>query len=103
MKKLPQEITIMGLKWRIEASKLASDSSQTFGSTICRTQTITIDPEAPFQYQQKTLLHEILHACWWQTGLTKDENIKQENEEKIIHALSSALFQVLKENTIKFS
>lgn len=99
---IPKKIKILGLNWNIVLSKVAAEEGEYFGRTKYANQEILIDPSATQQYKEKTLLHEILHACWWQSGLSKDEQIPKNVEEKIVHALSSCLYQVIKENKLTF-
>lgn len=48
------------------------------------------------QEQSNTLLHEVLHACY------KVANIQDEDEEeRIVHAMTNVLLQVLKDNKME--
>lgn len=60
-------------------------------------QQIFLDPSTTRQKKEQTLLHEILHAISWQSGLVKILN-DDKLEENIINSLSFGLYQVLTDN-----
>lgn len=95
--KLPETVKIGGFVWKVKLSHEVTTEGNCFGCLHYTTQTIYIDPRAPSQKQQQCLLHEILHALWWQTGLRVRVGIK-EHEEEVVQALSNLLYQVLKDN-----
>lgn len=97
---LPKTLRIGGFIWEVEENKKITTEGNCFGSTHTVTQSIYIEPDLPEQKKWQTLLHEVMHAVYWQCGLTKDKNIQADVEEKIIHALSMGMYQVLKDNDI---
>lgn len=46
---------------------------------------------------RSTLLHEVLHACWWVAGLGHIENEEQLTEESVVKLLAPVLLSVLRE------
>lgn len=98
--KIPKKINIGGFDWKIEKSEDVATEGNIHGTTHYKKQRFFLDPETSIQKQEQTLIHEIMHAVWWQTGLW--ERFKKEEtknyEEEIIHALSMGLYQVLKDN-----
>ena len=98
---LPEHVKIGGFDWTIHENQDVAREGNIFGSTHFTTQKIFIEPGLPEQKRDQTLLHETMHAIWWQTGLERIVEDKK-LEEKIIHALSMGLYQVLKDNNLPF-
>jgi hypothetical protein len=61
---------------------------------------IDIQKEQNARSEANTLLHEVIHACVYQTGLNSQGNLlsKEENEELIVNAISNSLSQVFRDN-----
>ena len=98
--KIPKRLRIGGFIWEVKEDFDIKEEGGIHGSTHYKKQKIFLDPEISQQKKEQTLLHEIMHAIWWQTGLWeryKEEPTKK-IEEEIIHALSMGIYQVLKEN-----
>ena len=97
--KIPKTLKIGGFIWTVEESEKIANEGNVFGSTHSRKQRIFLEPNESRQKKEHTLIHEIMHALWWQAGLNsrykKDEN---KFEEEIVDALSNGLYQVLKDN-----
>lgn len=95
---IPKKITIGGFDWTVEHSKDVTNEGQVFGSIHYRTLKIFIDPAAPEQKQEQTLLHEIIHACVWQCGLDRRfDNKEIISEEDVVHSLSMTLYPALRQ------
>lgn len=101
--KVPNKIRIGAFDWTIEESEKIANEGGVFGSTHHRKQRIFLEPNETEQKKDHTLLHEIMHALWWQAGLheryTKDQKVI---EEEIISCLSNGLYQVIKDNKLTF-
>jgi hypothetical protein len=100
---LPATIKVGGFQWTIEESKDVTHEGSVFGTTHHHTQKLIIEPDISVQKKNQTILHEMMHAIWWQSGLDRmfgDLKTDRENEERIIHALSMGLYQVLTDNNI---
>lgn len=97
--KIPKEVKIMGFVWPVKFDKHVSNEGQAFGSTHLHSQVIFLDPSTTVQKNEHTFIHEIMHAVFWQTGLTRRiDNIKL--EEEIVNALSFGVYHVLKDNSL---
>jgi hypothetical protein len=99
--KIPKQVKIGGFLWTIEENDKVSIEGNVFGSTHCVKQRIFLDPNETQQKKEQCLLHEIMHAIFWQTGL--NERIKKPEhltEEELIQALSFGVYQVLKDNNL---
>lgn len=97
--KFPAKLKIGGFTWQVEENGDVSNEGNIFGSTHTRTQKIFLEPGLTKQKLEQTLLHEVMHAVWWQSGLSKmsfDLNV----EETIVHALSMGLYQVFCDNNL---
>lgn len=94
---IPEKLKIGGFEWSVQSHEDVSRESDTFGSTHTATQKIFIEPNIPQQKKEQTLLHEILHAVWWQNGIERTTEDKK-LEERVVHSLSMGLYQVLKDN-----
>lgn len=98
---LPKTLKIGGFVWTITSSQQTADAASAYGHTFCGKQVINIEPNTPDQLKEQTLLHEIMHAVWWQTGLWEMYRNKDKYmEEHIVATLSQGLYQVLKDNNI---
>lgn len=95
--KIPKKLKIGGFIYKISRDTNVADHSSSFGTTINGRQVINITRDVPFQKQEQTLLHEILHAVWFVYGL-KEAGYKSEQQEHIVDALSHGIYQVLKDN-----
>lgn len=99
--KIPATVKIGGFTWKIEEHQGVAEEGGVFGSTHSHTQKIFIEPGLTQQKKEQTLLHEILHAIWWQSGLNaRYKNDKTIIEEEITQAIGHGLYQVLKDNNL---
>lgn len=71
-------------------------NSKPFGMTVHAKELITIDPSQSEGMKRDTVLHEVLHACFFCVGL--HNVVGFEDEEKIIASLSPMLLYVLRNN-----
>lgn len=98
---IPQTVKIGGFVWSVEENEKVAAEGNVYGSTHHTKQRIFLEPNETPQKKEQTLLHEILHAIWHQTGLGKRFIGDQSKiEEEIVHALSMSLYQVLKDNNM---
>lgn len=101
---LPEKIKIGGFDWTIEKNQHIANESGVFGSTHTLSQKIFLDPSTTDQKNEQTLLHEIIHVVVWQSGLGRrlERLDERKLEEEIVQSISFGLYQVLKENKLKF-
>ena len=101
--KIPKKLKIIGFDWKIITGKKSDDvayEGNCFGATHHGTQKIFLDKDTTEQNREKTFIHEIFHALWWQMGLQKRKDIEQNLEEEIVHTLAQGFYQVLKDNKL---
>jgi hypothetical protein len=95
--KLPTTLKINGFDWKVVESDAVAKEGSVYGSCHYSTQTIYLDPASTDQKKKQCLLHEVMHAVAWQTGLSK--RLKDDKlEEEIVTALSFGMYQVLADN-----
>lgn len=68
---LPKTIKIGGFQWEIKEDQGVAHEGSVFGSTHHHSQTLFIEPNLNGQKQEQTVLHEVMHAIWWQSGLDR--------------------------------
>ena len=84
--KIPNQIKIGGLTYKIEIMK----ECEGWGKAITGKQIIQLESDQTKEHMEVTLLHEILHA------------INIEIPETTIHNIANGLYQVIKDNRLKF-
>lgn len=101
---LPNTLKIGGFDWTVEKNFNVAYEGSAFGSTHTNSQKIFIDPSTTDQKNAQTLLHEVIHAVVWQSGLGRRlERLNDAKiEEEIVQSISMGLYQVLKDNKLKF-
>jgi hypothetical protein len=88
---LPAVVKVLGKTFSIEWSKSAHDSDEpSSGECSVAKQVIKVDLGFHHEYNQDTLLHELLHAI--------DDSLNLKAGERRVHALSTALLAVMKDN-----
>lgn len=98
---IPKKIKIGGMTWDVEYSQPIADEGRCYASTHFNQQKFYIEPSTTRQNQESSLVHEILHAIIWQSGLRERySDVKEWNEEEIVKSLEGYLYQVLKENKL---
>jgi len=96
--KIPNKLKIGAFEWEVEENAKTAMEGNCFGSTHPNTQQIFLDPASKQQKKEETLLHEVMHVVWWQTGLSERYRKTPEIEEEIVKSLSHGLYQALKDN-----
>lgn len=96
--KIPKKIKIGGFVWQVEESEKVTTEGGVFGSCHHAKQRIFLDPNETEQKKEHTLLHETMHAIWWQSGLRERYKDTKNLEEEVIQALAHGVYQVLKDN-----
>lgn len=90
--KLLNEVKIMGKTFKVEYLDFdkALQGSRMDGSSNKVKQSIQVDSTAHREYQESTLLHEILHMISYDLNLNLDETV--------VCQLETSLYQVFKDN-----
>lgn len=96
---IPKKLKIFGFVWNVSEDKNVTCEGNCNGSTHYGSQSIFIDPEITKQKKEEVLIHESMHAIWWQSGLGK-RYTDTKMEEEIIHAVAHGIYQVLNDNKL---
>lgn len=99
---IPNTVKIGGFTWTVEQREDVTREGDAFGLTHFTKQKIFLDPNETQQKKEQVLLHEILHAIWWQQGLGARYKDKDDLEEEMVQAMSMGLYQVLKDNKFNY-
>ncbi len=89
-----ESVTILGVPYSVKLVPVISLDELTVGQIDYLKQEILILEGLGDDLFQVTLLHEVLHGIFNQLGFD------EENNEHLIQALSTALYQVLRENKL---
>lgn len=90
----PLTINVAGLNYKVvvtEYFKASDDDRNLWGYCDYGDLTIYIRKSLSEERKQQTLIHELTHAVFSETGFT-------EQDEETVTRLSSVLYQVLKQN-----
>ncbi|NDC55599.1 MAG: hypothetical protein EBZ69_02125 [Alphaproteobacteria bacterium] len=91
----PSEVRVGPYLFRVEYREDVSDSEpDLFGITIPRDQRIIVSSRQTDQCERDTLLHEVLHAVFYASGLFREVD----NEERVVAGVSTWLLMVLRDN-----
>lgn len=90
------KLKIGGFEWLIKEDESVTDTNDSFGLNFPKEQIIYLKPNLTKQLRSETLIHEVLHAIFWQTALNTE--FDDDQEEKIVSALAHGIFQVLNDN-----
>ncbi len=73
---------------------------QRVGETDTRWLRITVDARLPAGQVRDTLLHEVLHACWYAVGGfdERPDESERDREERYVARLSPVLLDTLRRN-----
>ena len=85
-------INIAGISYSVESFETDVDRNL-MGRLAYDTAQIYVRKDLPIDKKLETLLHEVIHAVYMNAGLQPGDD-----EEKIVTALSSGIYQFLKDN-----
>ncbi len=85
---IPKTINVMGVKYKV-TSRVADGFHGMCDTRKCE---LTIHKDDDKQRQEKTLIHEIVHAMFFETGL------HEINDEKHVTILENTIYHLLKNN-----
>ena len=97
MRKLPKKLKISGINYRVKQKKhprLSKEGEAYYGTESAGKCVINIEKSHPSQRQMDTLLHEIIHVISYGLKINLDEGE--------VTRLGTGLFQVLRDNKLKF-
>lgn len=90
---LPAEIKIGGITYSVVEKETVDNSPDCYGVVIYADNHIEIKKSLSDERKAQTLIHEMLHAVFFESGY-------ENHEEKLSDQLALTLHQVLKENDL---
>ena len=101
---IPNKLKIGGFDWEvITDNKDFHNGNQSYGYISPNDLKIFIEPEINEQKQKEALLHEIIHACVWNSGFPERlDRLDRDLNEDLTTMLGRSLYQVLKDNKLTF-
>ena len=84
--KIPAALKIGNHVYQIETKEIVDGNRGWRGATFVDSTLIEIKKDLPESRQAQTLLHEILHACWEDSGLGRV--FDDDDKERIVTALA---------------
>lgn len=91
---MPTSVRVGGATYKLVVAAIEGDDPE-YGNCDTHTQVITISNNQTAQSAGDTVLHEILHAIWNESGLAF---IKRPDEETVVRITSTWLRMVLLDN-----
>lgn len=101
--KLPSKIRVGSTTYAVRYNKAELDAisvaqkSDYVGHTHHHQLVMTVDDTVASEVMRDTVLHEVLHALWYSTGLTE---FAEFTEEQAVSVLAPALMSVLRNNPV---
>lgn len=86
-------VKISGIDYKVDTFEPDVDRNL-MGRLQYDTAQIFVRKDIPFDKQMETLLHEVIHVVYMNAGLQPGDE-----EEKVVTAISSGVFQFLKDNS----
>jgi hypothetical protein len=96
--KAPRNILIGHAYFTVKYDKHLSDNSEAVGLTGPETQYILLDPKLGPDVERETVLHEAMHAIYFQSGLRLQSWHKDKVEEQLIWAMAKGVIELLRNN-----
>lgn len=96
--KLPDSIKIGGIYYSVTTDEMNKYQEDTLNLGRCHLaeQEIVINSGLPDQRAGQTLVHEMLHALFFEAGIVL------EDDEDLVNRASIVLYQVLKDNDFSY-
>lgn len=92
---LPNKIRVAGIDYDVQEVDGINDRFNTLGMVNYSKGIIEIDSSISQHRKEQTLVHEILHACFFDAGF-------EEQDEAMITRVGVVLYQALKDNKLYF-
>lgn len=92
----PKEVKIGGVIYTVEEKDTVDSNPMNYGVCVYHDCHIEIKKDLSVERKEQTLIHEILHAIFFEAGL-------MEHEEDVVNRVGAILYQVLKENNLGLS
>lgn len=90
----PKQVRVMGKVYKIVWVQDCTIEHENLGQCDHKKMTIAVQDHQPLVEEADTLLHEILHAIWYQMSI----NCGPMDEEPIVRRMTSGFMQVFLDN-----
>lgn len=92
---LPSKVNVAGIEYKVKETLGLEQKHGLMGHVMYSTSEIEIDDRLSKERKEQVFVHELLHACFYEAGFN-------EQEEDMVNRVSAVLYQVLKDNDIRF-
>ena len=89
-----ESVKVAGIEYNVKIKELVDNDPNVYGSCVYHDSHIEIRKGLSKERAEQTLIHELLHATFFEAGYRGDEY------EELVERLSVVLHQVLKENDL---
>lgn len=89
-----KNVKVAGVEYKIQVKELVDNDPNVYGSCVYHDAHIEIRKGLSKERAEQTLIHELLHATFFEAGYRGDEY------EELVERLSVVLHQVIKENDL---
>jgi hypothetical protein len=92
---IPSKVKVAGIEYEVKEMEGINERFNVMGQVNYSQGSIEIDSGMCETRKQQTLVHEIMHTCFYDAGF-------EEQDEDMINRVSNVLYQVLKDNDLHF-
>ncbi|WP_370222012.1 ImmA/IrrE family metallo-endopeptidase [Cytobacillus sp.] len=92
---IPNKVTVAGIDYAVIQVDEIDNNPLQMGQILYQKSLIQIKHGMSENKKEQTLVHELLHACFNESGF-------EEQDEDMINRVSIVLYQVLKDNKLYF-
>ena len=93
---IPNNVKVAGIEYRVKEKFGLEQQYGLLGQVLYSLGEIEIDDRMTEDRKEQIFVHELLHACFYEAGF-------EDQDEDMINRVGKVLYQVLKDNAIKFS
>jgi hypothetical protein len=92
---IPAEVNIAGLNYKVKEVDGLAEQHGLCGQIVYARCLISLDSSLPADKKEQVFVHELVHGIFEQAGYG-------EQDEDMVNRLGIVLYQVLKDNNLKF-
>jgi Zn-dependent peptidase ImmA (M78 family) len=93
---IPQAVKVAGITYQTKEIDGLTYDHNLYGQVIYKTSIIKIDSGLSPEKKEQVFVHELFHAILHEAGY-------DEHDEEMVRRVSNVLYQVLKDNELRFS
>ena len=92
---IPLQVNVAGVDYKVQYQEGMLKTHNLMGQVLYAETTIDIEPSMSESKKEQVFVHELVHAIFNEAGY-------DEQDEEMVNRLSIVLYQVLKQNDLKF-